>query len=97
MLLLVLMLLAVTAVCGAVLSQRAPAASTGLLLVPADAPEVATADAWRAAAIDASADAKELRLAIVRSLDSYDRQGRETVLRSALERTRGPVPVRLSL
>lgn len=97
MLLLALVLLTVAVTCGVALTQRTPRPAAGLHLVPADAPEAATTEAWRAAALDATAEAKELRLAIARSLDAYDRHGREVVLRNALARGRGPVPVRLSL
>lgn len=54
-------------------------------------------EAWRAAALSANADAAALRLAIASALDERDARRRDQVLRTALARTSGPMPVRLTL
>jgi len=59
--------------------------------------DAALPEAWRAAALGANADAKDLRLAIATALDERDARRRDQVLRSALARTSGPVPVRVTL
>lgn len=67
------------------------------ILFVADAEGSAASDAWRAAALDAHADAKRLRHGIASALDVYDHHQREAILRDALAETWRPEGIRITL
>lgn len=91
MLALAFALLLCAAACAVVLADRGHRAGT---VVVGDRSSAAQ---WRGAALDAHADAKELRHAILAALDARDDHRREAILNDALRSTRGPVAVRVTL
>ena len=92
-----LLALALCLVGVAALATASGRAESAVLVHAAGSQDHSLPEAWRAAALSANADAKDLRVAIASALDERDARCREKVLRAALARTSGPVPVRVTL
>lgn len=68
-----------------------------LHFVPTGTEADATAEAWRAAALDAHGQAKRLRRGIASALDTRDQHRRETILRETMVDAWRPEGIRITL